>query len=149
MSRDRQKINAFFDMVQTIGCLSQSQTLKVGCIAIRKDWKRIASFGYNGGLPKQEINPETGGEEDSLLMGESGLIHAEINMVSKFHQEDPEKYYIFLTHSPCKTCAKLLVTIGFRDIYWLQDYRETHHLDALFNKYRVNSGNKNDLLNNF
>lgn len=149
MNRNHQKLKAFFDIVQTIGSLSQSQTLKVGCIAVKKDWKRIASFGYNGGLPKQEINPETGGEEDSLLMGESGLIHAEINMVLKFHQDDPQNYYVFLTHSPCKTCAKLLINTGFLDIYWLEEYRETRHLDALFQKYNVNSGDIYQLYKKF
>jgi dCMP deaminase len=127
------KIAIYATIVEQISQLSSATTKKVGCMALRNDFSKIASFGYNGSYKGAGINPETGTEEDSLEPGCSGFIHAEINMIAKFQERDPENYIIFLTLSPCKMCAKVLINSGFKHIYWIEDYRNQDHLDMFDN----------------
>lgn len=145
MSRASLKINVFRDILLRVSDLSISSTKKVGCIALKQDFSKIASFGYNGSYAGAEINPTTGTEEESLEPGKSGFIHAEINMVAKFKESDPENYIVLLTLSPCDYCTKVLVNAGFRKVYWLEEYREVNHL-KIFEKAGVRSGNFEKLL---
>ena len=108
-------------------------------MALRKDFSKIASFGYNGSYSGAGINEDTGTEEESLIPGESGFIHAEVNMIAKFKEYDPENYVILLTLSPCKMCTKILVNAGFKYVYWIDEYRDTDHL-KIFGQCGVKSG---------
>ena len=142
------KLDVFVDILTNIKNLSNSSTTKVGCMALRKDFSKIASFGYNGSYSGAGINDETGTEEDSLIPGESGFIHAEVNMIAKFNEHDPENYIILLTLSPCKMCTKILVNAGFKHVYWLTDYRDTDHL-SIFKNVGITSGNIQNLLSDY
>jgi deoxycytidylate deaminase len=97
------------------------------------------------------VNLETGTEEESLEPGLDGFIHAEQNAIAKFRESDPENYIVMVTHSPCKNCAKFLVNSGFKWIYWLENYRETSHIDEIFYRCEVGHGNiskfKDDYIN--
>jgi dCMP deaminase len=147
MKRIAQKYTAFCEILKSIASLSTSSRLKVGAISLKSDFSKIASFGYNGNYPNAPISPETGTEEESKEPGCDGYIHAEINMVAKFREHDPENYVILLTHSPCKTCSKVLVTAGFKQVYWMEDYRETAHLSEIFDRNSVTHGNVLQLIN--
>ena len=125
--RIQHKVEVFANVLLNIKELSVSSTKKVACIALKKDFSKIASFGYNGSYSGAPINPLTGTEEESLEPGQSGFIHAEVNMIAKFKEYDPENYIVLLTLSPCLMCAKILVNAGFKYVYWLEDYRETTH----------------------
>jgi dCMP deaminase len=142
MTQDRIdfKIDTFAGMIEQIATLSNASTKKVACMALHKNFTKIASFGYNGSYMGAPINEITGTEEDSLVPGESGFIHAEINMIAKFREFDPENYIIFLTLSPCKMCTKTLVNSGFKYIYWIEDYREQGHLH-IFDECGIKYGN--------
>jgi|TARA_R100000081_G_scaffold34387_1_gene15814 dCMP deaminase len=142
------KIDAFVDILQNIKKLSNSSTTKVGCMALRKDFSKIASFGYNGSYAGAGLNEDTGTEEDSLTPGESGFIHAEVNMIAKFKEHDSENYIILLTLSPCKMCTKILVNAGFKHVYWVTEYRDTDHLQ-IFDECNVSHGNLSDLINHY
>jgi dCMP deaminase len=140
IDRAKQKIEVFTDILKGISSLSTSSRLKVSCILLRKDFTKIASFGYNGNYFNAPINEITGTEEESLEPGMDGFIHAEQNVLAKFRENDPENYIVLITHSPCKNCAKLLVNSGFKWIYWLEDYRDTTHLQEIFTRCNVGSG---------
>jgi deoxycytidylate deaminase len=144
--RARQKIQVFTDILEKISTLSTSSRLKVSCIILKKDFTKIASFGYNGNYFNAPINPETGTEEESLEQGKDGFIHAEQNALAKFRENDPENYIVLISHSPCKNCCKLLVNSGFKWIYWLNDYRETTHLQEIFDRCSIGSGNVEKLI---
>jgi dCMP deaminase len=144
-----QKIESFKEIVNQIANLSVSSSLKVGAIALKKDFSKIGAFGYNGSYSNAPINPATGTEEDSLEPGKSGMIHAEINLVAKFRETDPENYIIIISHSPCKMCAKVLVNAGFKHIYWLNEYREVSHLSEIFSHAGIIGCNINNLEKNF
>lgn len=146
--RIKQKVDTFVSILEQIAQLSTSSRLQVGAIAVHKKFQKIASFGYNGSYPGAEVNPTTGTEEDSLVPGGSGFIHAEINMIAKFRDYNPEDYIILLTHSPCTVCSKVLVNAGFKWIYWINEYRETEHLSNL-EAYGVCSGNVEKLYDDY
>jgi len=137
--RLNQKLTTYANITKQIADLSSASRKKVGCIAIKKDFTKIASFGYNGSYPGANIDEETGTIEESLEPGKSGLIHAEINMIAKFKEPDPENYIVILTLSPCKDCTKILCTAGFKHIYWIEEYRETEHL-CIFDTCSVSYG---------
>lgn len=134
--RIEHKIEIFSNIAREISNMSVSQTTKVGCIAVKKDFTKIGAIGYNGRYPGCPINPETGGEEISLKPGKSGFTHAEINMIAKFKEHDPENYFVILTLSPCEDCLQALLIQGFRDIYFLKSYRETAHLEEISNNVK-------------
>lgn len=138
--RIQQKVDVFVSILQGISGLSTASTLKVGAIAVHRKFQKIASFGYNGSYPNAPISKGTGTEEESFEPGQSGFIHAEINMIAKFRESDPENYIVLLTHSPCSVCTKVLVNAGFKYIYWVEDYRETTHISAL-SDYGILYGN--------
>jgi dCMP deaminase len=134
------KIDTFSKMLLEIASLSNASTKKVACMALHRKFTKIASFGYNGSYMGAPINEVTGTEEDSLVPGESGFIHAEVNMIAKFREFDPENYVILLTLSPCKMCTKILVNSGFKFVYWIEDYREQNHLH-IFDESGITYGN--------
>jgi dCMP deaminase len=117
-------------------------------MALKKDFSKIASFGYNGSYSGALVNKDTGTEEDSLAPGESGFIHAEVNMIAKFQEYDPQNYIILLTLSPCKMCTKILINAGFKHVYWIQDYRDTDHL-KIFDQCNITSGKISNLVNDY
>lgn len=144
-----EKIKVFTDILEKISTLSTSSRLKVSCIVLKKDFTKIASFGYNGNYFNAPINEETGTEEESLEQGKDGFIHAEQNALAKFREHDPENYIVLVSHSPCKNCAKLLANSGFKWIYWLDDYRETSHLQEIFDRCEIGSGNIEKLITDY
>lgn len=142
------KLNTFIQILLSIKTLSSSSTTKVGCMAIKKDLSKIASFGYNGSYSGAQINPITGTEEESLTPGESGFVHAEVNMIAKFKEHDPENYIVLLTLSPCKMCTKILINAGFKHVYWINEYRDTSHLQ-IFKECKITNGDTHKLLKHY
>ena len=98
--------------------------LRVGCIITSDDFQRVYSYGYNGnarGFPNKC---------DSSEPGKCGCIHAEANALIKCSIMDNQKV-IFVTQSPCKMCAKMIVNSGASRIYYFSDYRSDEGLDIL------------------
>lgn len=139
--RAKAKIAVFSEILKQISVLSTSSRYKVSCIIFKKDFTKIASFGYNGNYYNAPINSITGTEEESFEPGQDGFIHAEQNALAKFREHDPENYIVLISLSPCKHCSKILVNSGFKNIYWLEDYREKNHIDEIFTRCDVNFGN--------
>jgi dCMP deaminase len=148
IKRTEFKIDTFADILLNISNLSNATTKKVACMALHKKFTKIASFGYNGSYMGAPINPITHTEEESLEPGCSGFIHAEVNMIAKFRESQPEDYIILLTLSPCKMCTKILVNSGFKYVYWLEDYREQNHLH-IFDETGVSYGNLEKLKSDY
>ena len=79
---------------------------------------------------------------------ESGFIHAEVNMIAKFKEYDPENYIVLLTLSPCKMCTKILINAGFKHVYWIDEYRDLGHLQ-IFNECGITNGDVKDLIKHY
>lgn len=145
--RYSQKLQVFVDHLKNVASLSTSTKLKVGALAVRKDFQR-EYIAYNGSVSNAPIYENTNSEEESLEPGKSGFIHAEMNLIAKFRENNPEDYIILLTHSPCSLCTKILINAGFKHIYWLEEYRDTKHLDILMNTRVQSYGKIKDLIEN-
>ena len=128
-------IEAYMDVAERFAQLSSAQRLQVGAIVVKDD--RIISIGYNG-MPTGWTNEceEWNGEDDwgnTILKTKPEVIHAESNAISKLARgtESGEGASIFITHSPCMDCAKLIYQSGIATVYYKESYRSTQGIDFL------------------
>ena len=130
IQRTQQKLKVFQEHLISVASLSKSTRLKVGALALRKDFQR-EYIAYNGSVSNAPIYESTKSEEESLDPGKSGFVHAEMNLVAKFRENNPQDYIVLLTHSPCSLCTKILINSGFNHIFWLENYRDIDHIEIL------------------
>ena len=97
---------------------SSATRLKVGAIAYKNG--HMIAEGYNG-LP---LGME-GSCEDSNGNTRPEVVHAEDNLLRKLTRstESSAGAVIFVTHSPCKSCAIKIVDAGIIEVYYKHDYR--------------------------
>lgn len=112
---------AFMDIAKRFASLSTAKRLQVGAIVVKDD--RIVSIGYNGMPSGWDNNCEhvVAGE----LKTRPEVLHAEANAITKLAKshESGNNAAIFVTHSPCIECAKLIYQSGINRIYYETDYR--------------------------
>lgn len=104
---------------------SYDDRLKVGCVIVSRDNTSVLAVGYNGnahGLPNAR---------ESELPGESGLLHAEQNAVVKLDYHNPAQKIVYLTHSPCPMCAKLLIQARIHKVIYRELFRDIRGLSIL------------------
>jgi dCMP deaminase len=114
----------FMTLAGLIARRSTCERLKVGCVIVDAEKIRVLSIGYNGNY--------TGGPNkcDSLEPGKCGCLHAEDNACVKLDYREPVKI-AYVTHLPCKICAKRLVNAGVTKVYYNNTYRYTEGLKVL------------------
>ena len=97
--------------------------LQVGAVVVTEDNTQVLSVGYNGNY--------SGGPNsvESLEPGHSGLIHAEINALLKLDYNNPKNKKMYVTHFPCRMCAKSIVNAGIKCVVYEQEYRDMSSLD--------------------
>ena len=128
-------IDAYMEVAKTFANLSSAQRLKVGAIVVKDD--RIISIGYNG-MPSGWDNccedfirqDEVG---HTVLKSKPEVLHAESNAIAKLAKspESGDGASIFITHSPCIDCAKLIYQSGITTVYYEESYRSTQGIDFL------------------
>ena len=113
------------DVAKRFAQLSYAQRLKVGAIIVKDD--RIVAYGYNG-MPSGWDN---NCEEENKTRPE--VLHAESNAIAKLARSNDSGLGadIFITHSPCIECAKLIYQSGIKRVYFGEQYRSTDGLDFL------------------
>lgn len=101
----------------TISQRSTDPKFKVGCVIVPFDNTGVLSLGYNG--------DHKGGsnERESQESGHSGFIHAEINALIKMDFNNPKDKKMYLTHSPCKMCAKAIINADIKEVYFIEEYK--------------------------
>ena len=110
-------INAYMDVAERFAQLSSAKRLQVGAIVVKDD--RIISIGYNG-MPSGWDNVC---EHEGKTKPE--VLHAESNAVAKLAKSSESGLgaTIFVTHSPCIDCAKLIYQSGISNVYYKTSYR--------------------------
>ena len=117
--------HAYMQTAQTFAELSHARRLKVGAIVVKED--RIISIGYNG-MPsgwdnncEDEYLHEDG---SSTLKTKSEVLHAETNAIAKLAKSNDSGNgaTMFITHSPCIECAKLIYQSGIGHVMYMQNY---------------------------
>ena len=105
---------------------STALRLNVGALIVKDD--RIISIGYNG-MPSGWDNVC----EDENNKSRPEVLHAESNAIAKLARssESGEGSSIFITHSPCLDCAKMIYQSGIKQVYYSHEYRSTDGVDFL------------------
>ena len=126
--------------------LSHARRLHVGAVIVKDD--TVISYGYNG-MPSGWDNDcentvfvldEESMGTDMISLGysrtENGnwvklktkpeVLHAESNAIAKLAKSSNSGIgsTIFVTHSPCMECAKLIAQSGISSIYYNENYRD-------------------------
>lgn len=104
---------------------SYDPRLKVGAIVVSDDNTRLLSLGYNGNYRGGPNIP------DSEEPGQSGFIHAEVNALVKCDYNFNRKKVMYLTHSPCVQCAKLIVNADVSSVIYDIEYRDLTGIQIL------------------
>lgn len=109
--------------------LSHARRLHVGAIIVKND--RIISIGYNGMPAGWDNNCEY--ETDTGLKTRPEVLHAESNAIAKLARsnESGEGADIFITHTPCMECAKLIYQSGIQRVFYGEEYRDSNGLQFL------------------
>lgn len=115
----------WMNIARTVAERSYDPRLKVGAIVVSDDNARLLSLGYNGNYRGGPNSP------DSSDPGQSGFIHAEVNAIVKCDYNFNKKKIMYLTHSPCVQCAKLIVNAGINSVIYDLEYRDTSGLAIL------------------
>lgn len=126
--------HAFMQTAQTFAELSSAKRLQVGAIVVKDD--RIISIGYNG-MPSgwdNDCEYENLTEDGSLLLEtKPEVLHAESNAIAKLAKstESGDGAELFVTHSPCLACAKLIYQSGIGRVYYGNNYRDNSGIKFL------------------
>jgi dCMP deaminase len=126
---------AYMDVAKIFADLSHARRLHVGAIVVKDD--RIISIGYNGMPAGWDNNCEVEvwnvHDGSSELKTRSEVLHAESNAISKLarSQESGLGADLFVTHSPCLDCAKLIYQSGIKRVYFGLPYRSTEGIEFL------------------
>jgi len=102
--------------VLRVANLSTCDRLNVGCLLLSPDGERLLAFGYNGTWRggSNEV------EED--VEGHPGWVHAEQNALVKSRSFEP--FVALTSHTPCYTCAMLLINAQVEKVYSVWRYRD-------------------------
>ena len=113
------------DFAYSISRRSVDPRHQVGAVVVTDANTQVLAVGYNGNY--------MGGpnEVESLVPGESGMIHAEINALLKMDYNNPKKKIMYVTLSPCRMCAKAIVNSGISTVIYSEEYRDTSSLKIL------------------
>ena len=123
---------------------STARRLNVGAIVVKDN--RIISIGYIGMPSGWDNNCEIEIENEHLkkypnphqhhvieLKSKPEVLHAETNAIAKLARspESGEGATMFITHSPCLDCAKLIYQSGITSVHYENEYRDTAGVDFL------------------
>jgi dCMP deaminase len=120
----------FLTITRQVAERSTCNRAKVGAVIVRD--KNIIATGYNGapaGMPHctdagcliyQSKTPDGEIEENCFR-----TIHAEINAIAQAAKNGAniKDASIYITHTPCIHCLKVLVNTGIKDIFYERPYK--------------------------
>lgn len=127
----------YMDWARRAAELSYAKRLQVGAVVVKDD--TVISYGYNG-MPAgwdnnceyEFTDPQT---KRTSLVTRKEVLHAESNAISKLakgHNSGLDAE-LFVTHSPCMECAKLIFQSGIKRVYFGNQYRDDSGVKFLKN----------------
>ena len=127
-------INAYMKTAETFAELSHARRLHVGAIVVKDD--RIISIGYNGMPSGWDNNCEDviqHSDDTVTLKSKPEVLHAETNAIAKLAKstESGHNAVLFVTHSPCLDCAKLIYQSGINSVFYRNSYRDNAGINFL------------------
>ncbi|NBO28111.1 MAG: cytidine deaminase [Synechococcaceae bacterium WB8_1B_057] len=122
-------IQLYMDWARRAAELSHARRLHVGAVIVKDD--TVISYGYNGMPAGWDNNCEyehytLGNPNDYELKTRPEVLHAESNAIAKLAKSTNSGLgaELFVTHSPCLECAKLIYQSGIRRVYFSENYRD-------------------------
>ena len=111
--------------------LSPARRLNVGAVIVKDD--TVISYGYNG-MPAGWDNNCEHILQDGTLKTNPEVLHAESNAIAKLARSTNSGLGadMFVTHSPCLGCAKLIYQSGIRRVFYAEDYRDDSGIQFLY-----------------
>ncbi len=141
-SKKRKKYDTkYLEMAKIWSDLSHAKRTKVGAILVKDN--TIIADGYNG--TPQGFENECEDEQNTTKWY---VLHAEANAILKVARstQSSENSTLYVTLSPCKECAKLIVQAGITKVLYISEYRDRTGIDFL-EKVGINC-EKMDILSN-
>jgi dCMP deaminase len=119
-------IDAHMSVAEVYANLSTAKRLQVGCVVVKDN--TIIGIGYNG-MPSGWDNVC----EDENYKTKPEVLHAETNCLAKIARStnSSEGAHLFVTHSPCIDCAKIIHQSGINSVYYRNTYRSEDGLKFL------------------
>ena len=154
-------VNLYIDWAHRVAELSHARRLKVGAVVVKdnhvtygyngmptgwdNDCENVEWCSAGGWLSPEEI--EEGWPYEGTYLDADGntmqgryrlktkpeVLHAESNAIAKLAKsnESANGADLFVTHSPCIECAKLIHQSGIRRVYYGANYRDNTGLTFL------------------
>jgi dCMP deaminase len=136
---------AYLRMAEIWATRSKANRKQVGALIVKGT--QIISDGYNG-MPSGakddvcevlEYPPDydgrdgIGGPPDKILMTKPEVLHAESNALMKLAENHggAAGATLYVTMSPCRECAKLIVQAKIKRVIYREHYRDTSGIDFL------------------
>jgi len=119
------------DWARRVSELSHARRLHVGAVIVKDD--TVISYGYNG-MPAGWDNNCEHILQDGTLKTNPEVLHAESNAIAKLAKSNNSGLGadLFVTHSPCLECAKLIYQSGISRVFYSEDYRDDAGLQFLY-----------------
>ena len=127
----QEKIDKYFMKVaQLTAELSCAVRKKVGAVLVKDN--RIISIGYNG-TPTKFPNECEDVMPDGSLKTKSIVVHAEANALFWCAKTDitTDGATMYLTLSPCATCALGMIQSGVKRVLYSEEYRDLTGVEIL------------------
>jgi len=120
-------IELYMDWAKRASELSHATRLKVGAVIVKDD--TVISYGYNGMPAGWDNDCEfwvEDGDNGSGWKTKPEVLHAESNAIAKLAKSSNsgDCASLFVTHSPCIECAKLILQSGIGRVYYGENYRD-------------------------
>ena len=114
--------------------LSHARRLQVGAVIVKDD--SVISYGYNGMPAGWDNNCEDTvwhSDGERTLKTKPEVLHAESNAIAKLSKSNNSGSGadLFVTHSPCIDCAKLIYQSGISRVWYRENYRDDAGLNFL------------------
>jgi dCMP deaminase len=127
-------IDLYMDWARRAAELSHARRLQVGAVIVKDD--TVISYGYNGMPAGWDNNCEDNVYQQDGTAGlktKPEVLHAESNAIAKLAKSTNSGLDadLFVTHSPCLDCAKLIYQSGIRQVYFGQAYRDNAGIEFL------------------
>lgn len=131
----------FLDMARMAATRSKDPNTQVGAVIVSPD-KSIVETGYNGfapGIAETE-------ERWQRPLKYDFVIHAEQNAIGRAarHGKVVNGSTIYVTHYPCRECAKMIIASGIKAVYAekfanMTKQEDIHFVESLFKEAGVES----------
>lgn len=112
----------FLDIATAVSRRSHDAETQVGVVVVDEN-RRIIATGYNGFPPGMNDEKLPNRRPDKYPF----MVHGEINAIASSRQ-DLRNATLYVTHSPCRECAKAIITAGIRAVVYRTAYRNEDYL---------------------